>query len=108
MMRLMLGTEGNPSLLVSVADNYDPTNFKFDVVNGAWEGHFTNGHISVLDGYGYSPPPFSSLDTMEILTDNQDRLRGEYQEVFNNFDNPNYVAPAYKYVPDDFDDDIPF
>ena len=108
-MRLMLGTEGNPSLLVSVADNYDPTNFKFDVINGAWEGHFTNGHVSVLGGYGYSPPPFSSLDTVGILTDNQDRLRGEYKEVFNNFDNPNYVAPAYKYVANDFeDDDIPF
>ena len=114
-MRLMLGTEGNPSLLVSVNDNYDPTNFDFFVVNGAWNGHFTNGHISInydsAQNMWYEvcgPLPWTSLDIIGILTDNQDRLRGGYQEVFNNFDNPNYVAPAYKYVPDDFDDDIPF
>lgn len=109
MMRLMLGTEGNPSLLVSVADNYDPTNFSFRVINGAWDGHFTNGHVSILGGYGYSPPPYTHLDTTEILCRDPDRLRGEYNEVFANFDNLNYVAPAYKYVADDFDDDdIPF
>lgn len=109
MMRLMLGTEGNPSLLVSVADNYDPTNFGFEVINGAWEGHFTNGHISILGGYGYGPLPYTNLDTIEILCRAPDRLRGNYQEVFNNFDNPNYAAPKSKYTQDDFDDDdIPF
>lgn len=105
----MLGTEGNPSLLVDADIQYgDYTDFSFRVINGAWDGHFTNGHISIFGGYGYSPPPYTNLDTIEILCRDQDRLRGGYQEVFNNFDNPNYVAPAYKYVPEDFDDDIPF
>lgn len=115
-MRLMLGTEGNPNLLVDADIQYgDYNDFDFFVVNGAWHGHFTNGHISINYDLAQNmwhercgPSPWTSLDTMEILTDNQDRLRGEYQEVFNNFNNPDYVAPAYKYVPDDFDDDIPF
>jgi hypothetical protein len=43
------------------------------------------------------------------LCDNQDRLRGDYQEVFNNFDNPDYVAPRREVVWfDATDDDIPF
>lgn len=76
------------------------------VVNGCWEGKFINGYITVKDAPSGS---FSSLDKLEILCDNQDRLRGDYDEVFYNFDNPNYVAPKRKEVSfSDFDDDIPF
>ena len=109
-MRLMLGTVDNPSLLVDIEQEYSPTHFEFWVVNGAWKGTYTNGHVTVWHPY----EPWSELDNTEILCDNQDRLRSvphyEYQEVFNNFDNPNYVAPkADKYfVPSWWEDDIPF
>ena len=105
-MRLMLGTKDYPSLLVELEQEKSSTEFDFWVVNGAWHGTFTNGHITVWD-----PPSgdFSSLEKVEILTDNQDRLRGDYQTVFNNFDNPNYLAPLPKYNTFEFnDDDIPF
>lgn len=108
-MRLMLGTAERPSLLVDVEDNYDPTHFKFHVINGAWEGTFYNGYVTVHHPYN----PHSSLDKVEILTDNQDRLRCRwaynYQEVFDNWDNPDYVAPSYTYNREFLeDDDIPF
>jgi hypothetical protein len=112
-MRLMLGNVGNPSLLVSVDDNYDPQNFKFRVINGAWDGVFYKGHITVLGIPGGGD--YSDLDITEILTDNQDRLRcnftifDDYNTVFINFHDENYVAPQYKQVKfDDMDDDIPF
>ena len=98
-------------LLVNVKDGYNPAHFDFRVVNGAWDGTYINGYITVHHPWN----PFSSLDKMEILTDNQDRLRspdhyGEYNDVFANFDNPNYVAPKAKpfVAPADWDDDIPF
>jgi hypothetical protein len=47
-MRLMLGSNGDPSLLVSVDDDYNPSRFKFSVINGAWEGEFIDGHISIF------------------------------------------------------------
>ena len=107
----MIGYGNTPSLLVSVADDYNPTNFKFRVVNGAWEGEFINGNISI-----FGPPggDYTSLDKAEIICDNQDRLRSiphyDYQTVFNNFGNPDYVAPKpTKYIDmSDLDDDIPF
>jgi hypothetical protein len=102
----MLGTVERPSLLVDIEQEKSPTEFDFWVINGAWHGTYTNGHITVWD-----PPTgsWSKLDIDEILCDNQDRLRGDYQEVFNNFDNPNYVAPKREPVVfHDMDDDIPF
>lgn len=105
-MRLMLGTKERPSLLVNIEQEKSPTEFDFWVVNGAWHGSFYRGHITVWD-----PPSgsWSSLDMTEILTDNQDRLRGDYNDVFDNFDNPDYVAPnPEKVVFYDMDDDIPF
>lgn len=105
-MRLMLGTVERPSLLVSVHQEKSPTHFDFWVVNGCWEGTFYNGYVTV---YGCPSGDYSSLDRVEILTNNQDRLRGDYNDVFNNFDNPNYVAPESEVVRfDDIDDDIPF
>jgi hypothetical protein len=114
-MRLILGTKDNPRLLVEVHQEYSPTHFEFWVINGAWEGTFYNGYITI---YGCPSGDFSSLDQVEILTDNQDRLRTTgwhddpergYQSVFDNFHNPNYVAPKPKPVIfEDMDDDIPF
>lgn len=108
----MLGKNNQPNLLISVDGKFsgigEPTKERFDfwVVNGAWDGIYTDGFITVL---GCPTGNFSSLEKMEILTDNQDRLRGEYQEVFNNWDNPNYVAPKQEKIFDSFfDDDIPF
>ncbi len=104
----MLGTKDKPSLLVEIKQEYTPTHFDFHVVNGQWEGTFYNGYVTVHHPWN----PHSSLDKVEILCDNQDRLRSvpsyDYQEVFNNFDNPNYVAPKQVALPADWDDDIPF
>ena len=112
-MRLMLGTQERPSLLVNVEEGYDRRHFDFRVGNGAWAGTFYKGYITV---HSCPSGDFSSLEKMEILTDNQDRLRspdwyGEYNEVFANFNNPNYVSPyREKYVDPRWaeDDDIPF
>lgn len=108
-MRLMLGKSTMPALLVRVADNYDPNHFDFRVVNGLWDGAFNRGHITIL---GCPSGNYSSLDKTEIICDNQDRLRcsdwnSGYQEVFNNFDNPDYVAPKFVAAAD-WDDDIAF
>lgn len=109
-MRLMLGTKDCPSLLVDVKQEYDPAHFDFWVVNGAWDGTYYNGYVTVHHPWN----PHSSLDKVEILCDNQDRLRSvpsyDYQEVFNNFDNPDYVAPKPKewVPPPGWDDDIAF
>jgi len=109
-MRLMLGTKDKPSLLVNVKQEHSPTHFEFWVVNGNWDGTYYNGYVTVHHPYN----PHSSLEKVEILSDNQDRLRssdwsGGYQEVFNNFHDESYVAhkPA-PVVYDDMDDDIPF
>ena len=110
-MRLMLGTVDKPSLLIDVGQEYDGLNhFDFHVVNGQWDGTYYNGYVTVHHPWN----PHSSLDKVEILCDNQDRLRSvpwyDYQEVFNNFDNPNYVAPMpKKFIPPaGWDDDIAF
>ena len=104
-MRLMLGTKDQPSLLVDIQQEHSTNHFEFWVVNGAWEGTYTNGYITIHHPWN----PRSSLEKVEILSDNQDRLRGEYQDVFDNFRNPNYVAPKRESVMfHDMDDDIPF
>ena len=117
-MRLMLGTsvEGKqiPSLLVDVQQEHSPTHFEFWVVNGAWDGTYTDGYITIHRPW----QPFTSLEKVEILCDNQDRLRSSgwsggyhsYQEVFDNFHNPDYVVPKPKKakLPESWDDDIAF
>jgi hypothetical protein len=100
----MLGTKDRPSLLVDVQQEFSPTHFEFWVINGFWRGVFTNGYITVLD---CPSGDFSSLEKTEILCDNPDRLRGEYQGVFDNFHNPKYVAPKREPVVF-MDDGIPF
>ena len=110
-MRMMLGCNNRPSLLVDVGQEYSPTHFDFRVVNGRWDGTYYNGYVTVHD---CPSGDYSSLDKVEILCNDQDRLRCvpwyEYQQAFDNFDNPNYVAPrAEKFVtPASWDDDIPF
>lgn len=112
-MRLMLGIANVPEWLVNVDEPFDPNKFSFFVVNGSWEGAFTNGYITVLDD---PEGAISYIDKkVEILSSNQDRLRsnrdrwGDYETVFDNWDNPNYVAPSFEPVVfDDMDDDIPF
>ena len=105
-MRLMLGTKDNPSLLIQVGQEKSPTEFDFWVVNGFWWGVFTNGYITIL---GCPSGDYSSLDKTEILCDTQSRLHGDYQDVFNNFDNVDYAAPIPEPTNfDDLDDDIPF
>ena len=105
-MRLMLGNKDCPSLLIELEQEMSPTHFDFWVVNGAWRGVFTNGYITIL---GCPGGDYSSLEKTEILCDNPDRLRGDYNTVFENFDNIDYVAPKHKQVVfDDMDDDIPF
>jgi hypothetical protein len=107
----MLGYNGRPRLLVDVRQEYGPNHFDFHVVNGQWDGVYYNGYVSV---HNCPSGDYSSLDKIEILCDDQDRLRSvpwyEYQEVFNNFDNPAYVAPKPEPVvyPASWDDDIPF
>jgi hypothetical protein len=107
----MLGTPDNdPSLLVLVEDDFDPADFDFEVINGRWEGKFTNGHISV---FGCPSGDWSDLGVTHILSEDQHRLRGkdswDYQTVFDNWDNPNYVGPEWitPHWPD-MDDDIAF
>lgn len=117
-MRLMLGTEGNPGLLVQAYLEYgDYNSFDFYVINGAWYGHYTNGFISInyeetrrSAHYLGGPDAWTKLDKVDILCRDQDRLRGDYRDVFDNFDNPDYVAPLAKVVKSDYidDDDIPF
>jgi hypothetical protein len=110
-MRLMLGTPESPSLLVNVEQEYSPTHFDFWVVNGAWNGTFYNGYVTIW----HPERPWTELSKTEILCDNQDRLRSSdwnrgYEDVFANFHNPDYVAPKPKKVELRawWDDDIPF
>lgn len=105
-MRLMLGKGNEPGLLVMVNNEFDRNDFDFYVLNGCWDGHFHNGYITVKGAPGGDE---TSLNKREIICDNQDRLRGDYMDVFENFDNVNYVAPIKEYPKfDDLDDDIPF
>jgi hypothetical protein len=108
----MLGdSDGRPSLLVTVKDDFDPANFSFRVINGGWDGTYTNGDIRVIRGNDDDDTPVGA--GIKILTEEQDRLRGDsvwdYQTVFNSFDNPKYVGPVWEPVYfADMDDDIAF
>lgn len=89
-MRLMLGHNNLPSLLVDKLSDKDG-GFDFYVVNGAWDGYFKDGTIIVKE-------TGDTFDGVTILCDNQDRLRGDYQNVFDNFDNDNYSARAHEKI----------
>lgn len=110
-IRVMLGRDGKPDLLVEAESSELQTgSFDFEVVNGCWKGHFhPNGMISI---FGCPGGAWSTFDDapLVVLTSNQDRLRGYYVDVFDNFDDPNYVAPqkTTREYDDFLDDDIPF
>ena len=104
-MRMMLGTNDNPSLLVNVEQEYSPDHFEFWVVNGAWAGTFYQGKITVW----HPDSPWTDLVNLSVLSQDQDRLRGDYQPVFDNWSNPNWRAA--KPQPQEhlaWDDDIAF
>ena len=104
-MRLMLGTNDTPSLLVNVEQEYSPDHFEFWVVNGAWAGTFYQGKITVW----HPDSPWTDLVNLGVLSRDQDRLRGDYQPVFDNWSDPNWRAPKHQPVEHlDWDDDIPF
>lgn len=114
-IRLMLGVSGEPALLVEAPSDWkDKEVFDFYVVNGAWNGRltkesFNTGTVRVEPNQKRFDEDEQNL--VEILTDNQDRLRGNYQDVFDNFSNKDYKAPEYKFVAavdDCYDDDIAF
>ncbi|MHB0928652.1 MAG: hypothetical protein ACYC3W_06995 [Candidatus Nanopelagicales bacterium] len=86
----MLGTDRAAWLLVTVVGNYMPNDFTFVAVNGGWRGKYTNGQITV-----YGPNKKEQVDPIvyKILTDDQNRLRGDSRTVFANIHNPAYVAP---------------
>jgi hypothetical protein len=99
----MLGINGEPRLLVEKSGTNNDE-FKFDCINGAWEGKFNRGTVIVFG----APAGENMIESVEILSDNQDRLRGNYNDVFNNFHDADYVAPKIKRNEIIFDDDIPF
>lgn len=111
MTRLMLGTDfDNPTLLVEV-EKEENGSFHFWVVNGAWDGKFVyNDPMSLGCGSVFINRTEEWVHDIMILCDNQDRLRGDYQDVFINFGDESYVAPKSKEVklPEDWDDDIAF
>lgn len=91
----------NPDLLVSVRADYDPLNYKMHVINGGWDSVVLNGRTR--------PLPHMEEIPIKIICSDQDRLRGNYTDVFNNYHDVNYVAPQDTFVDfSDMDDDIPF
>ena len=100
MNRLMLGHDQTPILLVEVTKSYSDTHFEFDVVNGAWPGTYQDGLVTVTHTQETHP--------CEIICRDQNRLRGDYQTVLENFNDPSYVAPPDYFQDELEDDDIPF
>jgi hypothetical protein len=102
----MISKNGKPSLLVEVMDFDNQNNFNFYVVNGAWYGVYTNGYVTTIGAPGGD---WTSLDKCEISCQDQYRLRGDYNDVFDNFHDVNYIAPKPKNINfSDMNDDIPF
>jgi hypothetical protein len=90
-MKLMLGVDSRPYLLVKVTNQRSSEDFDFEVVNGLWKGAYLNG-TSTVHQWGKS---LCSPNKLGIICDNQDRLRGNYQTVFDNFHDEKYVASNY-------------
>jgi hypothetical protein len=94
--------DGEPNLLVTITKEHASDHFDFTVINGGWDGVFNHGRITV-----WSPEAFSLIDCRaNIICDNQDRLRGEYDAVFANFHDVDWVAPDHSKLIDY--DNIPF
>ena len=104
-MRLMIGVDEEPVLLVSVGQKFSEVFFEFICVNGAWSGTFDNGRITVR---GCPLGDFTVVEKYTVLCRDQSRLTGDYNEVFNNFGDVNYVSPAFRETDDPEEDWIPF
>jgi hypothetical protein len=103
-MRLMLGNE-RPELLVEVDGEFKENYFRFWVINGMWTGEFRNGDIivNVFDHW-----PEYALVHYKILCRDQNRLDcclADYQTVFDNFHDPNWIAPKFESKIEDIDPD---
>ena len=103
-MRVALGIDGELLLIVSITQERGPTDFDFYVVNGGWTGVYRDGIVTCSSPDG----PVVTSTKYQILTAVQDRLRGDYRDVFENFDDENYVAPKPVVLDRFDDDDIPF
>jgi len=80
-IKLLLGTKQRPDgLLAEVDKNYNPTDFKFRVINGNWSGKFVNGDIFIENDR--SPIPDNKV---EIISDDQEQLSYDYEAVFAKF-----------------------
>lgn len=102
----MLGFGNVPELLVEVTKETD-RGFDFHVVNGAWDGSFE--HVDMQYGDVFINYTKATIINVQVLTTNQDRLRGKYEDVFANFYNENYVAPTPVFnIPENWDNDIAF
>jgi hypothetical protein len=100
-MRLMLGNE-RPELLVDVIGEFKKNYFRFHVINGMWTGEFQNGDI-IIDAY----PEYATVH-YKILCMDQNRLScqlADYQTVFDNFHDPNWIAPKFQQKIEDIDVD---
>jgi hypothetical protein len=92
----MLGLPHRPLLLVIVNRSRSPDDFDFWVINGAWDGTYCDGHVTIWDAWH----PYSMIDTMRKLSEDQDRLRcpshstnSAYNQVFDNWSDPNWQGP---------------
>ena len=81
-MRLMLGYNKEPYLLVSTSIKETCNKFKFYVINGNWDGLFNNGTITVFRDNRIIGHAFGCY----VLSDVQNLLQGnDYNEVFLRF-----------------------
>ncbi len=78
-MRIMLGSGGMATLLVE-KDQDCPEGFYFTVINGGWHGKYVNGEVFVSLSRSGIP-----VTNVEIISDDQAKLAGEYNEVFDRF-----------------------
>ena len=79
MILLMLGYNDKPHLLVEVNSFYNPDDFTFNVINGAWRGRVVNGMLYVENETEVS-------HKITIMSDDQAKLKGDYNDVFNRFE----------------------
>lgn len=73
----MLGRNNKPELLVEVEHDYDQNDFEFTVINGGWSGRVCAGNELDPNNVKY-----------DILSDDQEQLRGRYEVVFGNWSKP--------------------
>jgi hypothetical protein len=75
-MRLLLSQNGHATLLVRVVERISDDEFLFIVLNGAWHGTYDKGKVYVEIEKGM-------VFEAEILCDDQEKLKGYYQDVLD-------------------------